>query len=377
MRCSKPPYSAWGPSTRSHGSEEDHVGGVDILRFLAAVLVMVYHYGFWVWAYPDGISAQATGGVPAQPGIGAWVGSGWVGVQIFFVISGFVIAFSAENSTPLRFFEARVKRLAPAVWICAPVTAVLLLLTGLSWPTDTVVRLARTGLFAPYGSWVDSVYWTLGIEIAFYAIVWILLRLGRFHLMEWVAIVIGVVSTLFWCLYYPLGWSDFAETRWLQLVLVHHGCFFAVGVLLWLMRFKALAAPRLAFCALFVGGGVLQIASSVDVHSIKVEAVMPYAPPIVIFLFAIALMAWSLRLDLSWSGWRRIGLMTYPLYLIHDVVGAAILGSMVRAGAPYLLSMAIVGATMVAASWLVATEAEPRIRLLLDHTVFRYRLRAA
>jgi peptidoglycan/LPS O-acetylase OafA/YrhL len=69
--------------------------------------------------------------------------------------------------------------------------------------------------------------------------------------------------------------------------------------------------------------------------------------------------------------------MTYPLYLIHDVVGAAMLGPMVRAGVPYLLSMAIVGATMIAASWLVATEAEPRIRLLLDHTVFRYRLKAA
>ncbi|WP_246676834.1 hypothetical protein [Mesorhizobium sp. B2-4-15] len=44
---------------------------------------------------------------------------------------------------------------------------------------------------------------------------------------------------------------------------------------------------------------------------------------------------------------------------------------------PYLLSMAVVAATMIAASWLVATEAEPRIRLLLDHTVFRYRMKAA
>ncbi|TIT70941.1 MAG: acyltransferase, partial [Mesorhizobium sp.] len=56
---------------------------------------------------------------------------GWVGVQVFFVISGFVIAFSAENSTPLKFFEARVRRLAPAVWVCAPVSAIVLLLVGL------------------------------------------------------------------------------------------------------------------------------------------------------------------------------------------------------------------------------------------------------
>nr|WP_245276048.1 hypothetical protein [Mesorhizobium sp. LNHC220B00] len=64
---------------------------------------------------------------------------------------------------------------------------------------------------------------------------------------------------------------------------------------------------------------------------------MPYAPPILIFLAAIALMAWSLTLDLRWSRRRRIGLMTYPLYLIHDVIGAAMLGAMVRAGLPYLL----------------------------------------
>lgn len=78
-------------------------------------------------------------------------------------------------------------RLAPAVWICAPVTAAVLLLVGLSWPTDAVTRLVRTALFAPYSPWVDSVYWTLGIEIAFYAVVWTLLWLGRFHLMEVVA----------------------------------------------------------------------------------------------------------------------------------------------------------------------------------------------
>ena len=351
-------------------------GGVDILRFLAAVMVMVYHYGFWVWAFPDGISARATGGVAPHPEM-AFVGSGWVGVQIFFVISGFVIAFSAENSTPLKFFEARFRRLAPAVWVCAPISAIVLLMVGLSWPTDAVIRLVRTGLFVPFDPWVDSVYWTLGIEIAFYAIVWTLLRLGRFDLMETVAIVIGLFSSLFWCAYFAFGWTDLAETRLLQLTLVHHGAFFAVGVLLWLMRFKATTMPRLAFTALFLAGGVLEIVSSVDVHSIKVEAAMPYAPPIAIFLIAIALMAWSLRLDLSWSGWRRIGLMTYPLYLIHDVVGAAMLGALMRVGLPYLAAISVVGAAMIAASWLIAAEAEPRIRLLFDHTLFRYRLKAA
>ncbi|WP_176480091.1 hypothetical protein [Mesorhizobium sp. WSM3859] len=42
-------------------------GGVDILRILAAAVVMFHHYGFWVWTFPDGISARTTGGVPPRP----------------------------------------------------------------------------------------------------------------------------------------------------------------------------------------------------------------------------------------------------------------------------------------------------------------------
>ncbi|WP_245340414.1 hypothetical protein [Mesorhizobium sp. WSM4313] len=90
------------------------------------------------------------------------------------------------------------------------------------------------------------------------------------------------------------------------------------------------------------------------------------------YMAAVALMALSRRLGFSWPGWRRIGPMTYPLCLIHDV-GAAMLGALMRADVPYLAAIAAVGAV----SWLIATEAEPRVRLLLEHTLFRHRLKAA
>ncbi|TGP51033.1 hypothetical protein EN802_15645 [bacterium M00.F.Ca.ET.159.01.1.1] len=51
-------------------------GGVDLLRFLAAVMVMFYHHSFWVRAFPDGIPARATGGIPPYPEMG-FAGSGW------------------------------------------------------------------------------------------------------------------------------------------------------------------------------------------------------------------------------------------------------------------------------------------------------------
>ena len=51
--------------------------------------------------------------------------------------------------------------------------------------------------------------------------------------------------------------------------------------------------------------------------------------------------------------------------------------ALTRGGVPYLAAIPVVGTAMIAASWLIATEAEPRIRLLFDHTLFRYRLKAA
>lgn len=193
--------------------------------------------------------------------------------------------------------------------------------------------------------------------------------------MEVVAIVIGMVSTLFWCLYYPLDWSEFAKTRWLALLLVHHGCFFATGVMIWLMRLKAVTPFRLVLCALFSGRlrpadrqfGRCSHGEGRRADAIRAtDRLLPgcHSPDGMVVR--------------SWRGWRRIGLMTYPLYLIHDdVVGAAILGALMRAGVPYLLSVVIVGVTMIAASWLIAIEAEPRIRVLLDHTIVRYRLKTA
>ncbi|WP_245486227.1 MULTISPECIES: hypothetical protein [unclassified Mesorhizobium] len=76
-------------------------GGVDILRFLAAVLVMFYHHGYWVWAFPAGVSARAIGGIPPHPEL-EMLGSRW-GRTGVFVISGFVIAFSAETRPPCGF----------------------------------------------------------------------------------------------------------------------------------------------------------------------------------------------------------------------------------------------------------------------------------
>jgi peptidoglycan/LPS O-acetylase OafA/YrhL len=60
-----------------------------------------------------------------MPAFGPRFHFGWVGVEIFFVISGFVIAFTAEGASSRAFLRSRVLRLVPGPWICATIALVL------------------------------------------------------------------------------------------------------------------------------------------------------------------------------------------------------------------------------------------------------------
>jgi peptidoglycan/LPS O-acetylase OafA/YrhL len=88
---------------------QSQIIGLDIVRCVAALYVMLYHYGCWIWAgnnLPGIIGAQDHWMAPFS-----W--PGWVGVEIFFVLSGFVIAYSAQGNTASGFAKRRIIRLYP------------------------------------------------------------------------------------------------------------------------------------------------------------------------------------------------------------------------------------------------------------------------
>ncbi|WP_368735457.1 acyltransferase family protein, partial [Klebsiella aerogenes] len=86
---------------------------------------------------------------------------GWVGVEIFFVISGFVIANSATKSSPAEFLLGRALRLYPAVWVCATATLLVLVLLGHRPVSDFIVPYIHAMTLVPkgvIGEWLDGVY---------------------------------------------------------------------------------------------------------------------------------------------------------------------------------------------------------------------------
>jgi peptidoglycan/LPS O-acetylase OafA/YrhL len=104
-------------STVSHRLHE-----IDLLRFGAALSVVAYHYLF---------SAYGGGHSPlAFPAAGQIARYGYLGVDLFFVISGFVVLMTAWDRPPRSFIVSRVVRLYPAYWIAVSATTLVSIVAG-------------------------------------------------------------------------------------------------------------------------------------------------------------------------------------------------------------------------------------------------------
>ena len=161
-----------------------------------------------------------------------------------------------------------------------------------------------------------------------------------------------------------------AGNRWVDLVLLRHGCEFALGMLLW-RRFRGRAdGLDVAGMVLFLGASLVQILRTGEVlaWSTRSNDGDPYAAPL-LFLIALAGLLFALRLhrtgrDRAWSGTtvRTLGLMTYPLYLVHQAAGGYLMSFLHHHGVPRFAALAIVLAGVLVLSAVVATALEPRLR---------------
>jgi peptidoglycan/LPS O-acetylase OafA/YrhL len=146
---------------------------LDLLRFLAAFSVMLFHYSFRGSA-ADGLSPIA------YESLAPITKYGGLGVNLFFLISGFVILMSAGQGSARTFVISRVVRLYPAFWVCCTVTFFALRLAPHPRFVPTVGRyLENLTMLNGFvnESFIDSVYWSLTVEMQFYFMVFLALKL--------------------------------------------------------------------------------------------------------------------------------------------------------------------------------------------------------
>ncbi len=327
------------------GRPERRLRELDVLRFVAAAAVMLHHF--------TGVPAPEWPGGSARhvfPELGWATRYGFLGVELFFLISGFVILMSAWGRRPGDFAVSRFVRLFPAYWVGVTLSlaAYLVLNSWVSFGPNTDGPLMRfipnlTMLQEGIGSErMEVVYWTLYAELHFYALI---------TLLVWRGITYGR------CVAFMASWlllSVFAlesESGFAKVVLLwRYAPFFVAGMGFYLIyRY----GPNLIVWLLIGAGWALGCYYDVRYNfpDFTVPGRSEYViPAVVTVIFGIMALVATHRLAwLRWRGFTVLGMLTYPLYLVHQTVSRTFVPRLL----PYMSRWAVL-AVLIAGSLLLA-----------------------
>jgi peptidoglycan/LPS O-acetylase OafA/YrhL len=287
---------------------------LDLLRFTAAAAVVVFH--FYV---------LLPGNTTFEQAISVSSRFGFLGVPLFFMISGFVILWTAFNRSPGQFVLARLCRLYPSYWVCVLITSAVLAAAGgaPSW-RQIVTNLTMFHHLFGFDS-IDEVYWTLFIELKFYGLVFILLLFRQLQQVErWLAVWLALSTVSL-----ALGLEHHAATRGLDTIVFEGDAgYFALGCYAYLIRTQG-ATPRrwggFAVSALLSVGAALKTQAHYTGSNDwpTLVAVIAIALAICVALYTVVTRRWALS---DRALWYWLGSLTYPLYLLHAMAGKAFYG---------------------------------------------------
>jgi len=334
---------------------------LDALRGLAAAAVVLFHFTTR-YGQMFGHTRPLAVEVP-------W---GGYGVDLFFMLSGFVIFMTLERtSSTLDFAVGRLSRLYPAYWASLAITFVIVSLAGLPGEEvsfgDAVVNLTMVQrlLGRPH---VDGVYWSLQAELLFYVAMIVLYRCGAFSrvfrtVMAWVGLSVvvhlGVVH----------GDANFAGlpnilTKVQTLLSLKYIPLFAIGIGLYDLRkggrFEARHAVWFAACTLAHGlidswnsmivGMALMTVVGLAVHG---RLPMLAARPLV-----------------------YLGTISYTLYLTHQNLGYVLMRQLESWGLDPHLAIVLAGLMALSLAALLSHTVEgPAMRRI--RTLWKSRTAAA
>jgi exopolysaccharide production protein ExoZ len=281
--------------------------GIQALRFLAAMLVVAMH----------AIDALILHGGAMR----AWK-SGGIGVDIFFVISGFVMALTTQNihhgwlerkNAALMFCRRRLIRLLPLYWFYTvlKILAVLLLPTLALRATLDPGHIAASFLLfptvAPWGVMepILPVGWTLCLEIFFYAIFAVAIFLGAPRLV-FCLLIFGLVSILHARL------PQVVSLAFYQHVMVYD---FAFGIFIAWAWQKFDRVPR-ALAVLAMVPGLLLLFGELNVNGMAFYLLRGVAAGALVWGVAVLEPVWQRVRFLPFV--KHLGDASYSTYLSHS-----------------------------------------------------------
>lgn len=353
---SKPARSEIEPAK---ASTAQRLAPLDGLRAVAIIWVAIFHY-FYFWT-------PAGNGDPVLPygDMLAWfplANAGGLGVHLFFMVSGFVILMTLERTKQIsHFFVRRVARIFPTLMLCGCLTWIIgsaigpeSLHRGIWEFLLSIIALPPAHIGGLLGQsdwqWLDGAYWSLWVELRFYATIGVLyFAFRKSWLIGWFALqaLSGVMAVAYYL-------SDFyAIDRIGSLLYYEYTPLFSIGIIAYLVFSRgemqtwmkwAIAASvvHLTFLTFILKGPTVLtpgfVIGYILMLGLFLAALMPGGAP---------------QKILSWKPLVKLGRASYSYYLLHQVIGLSVLywfGTFLPAWAVAVIILPLVNVGLIAAA---------------------------
>lgn len=281
---------------------------LDSLRGLAALLVVFFHLTM----------------LREQSQLGFNVGA--TGVDLFFIISGFVIFRSVNNISSIKEFVInRFTRLYPTYWTCVSFTFILyFILHKISDAPDKITfsdYLGNLTMFQYYLKIpnIDDPYWTMIIEMLFYIFVAILFSLKQLKRIIPVGLIILVLLAIQNLLAGTNLWSSYTALQRAVPFLFFFPLFFS-GIIFY--KLSTETKNRFFYYLLIISGFTIQIFRTGG------SAFVSYKESIVMTTIYFILFIFFVNKKLNFIIVRPflfLGKISFALYLIHQYISTQVL----------------------------------------------------
>lgn len=313
--------------------KDRRIGWLDGLRAIAVTAVMLFH-----------LTSPFTAQYPHTDFFLYVSRYGYLGVQLFFIISGFVISYTLERTPGFWHFHInRFARLFPAMLLCSMLTLGIIrwldqpvvftnahafrnLLPGLTFTNPHLWAMLTGTEF----HWINGSYWTLWVEVQFYLLASVVYYAGKQHFFRKLVLSCIALSGLKYLPGYALNNYPDALSHlglaaffrgWNYVDELFNLCFFVGWFLLGALFYRLY---KMGWSWLFSITFLLVLACLVRDNFYYFPTITwPLCTGLAIFC---SLFFWMIlcKRALVFPGsafFRRIGMISYGIYLIHEEVG--------------------------------------------------------
>lgn len=264
---------------------------------------------------------------------------GYLGVQFFFIISGFVISISLKNSKNYKqFLIKRYIRLAPGMFVCSTLTFLFFKFvytgSGYGYSKDPVNYIIANTFIDPHVIdvfvgyikyyYIDNSYWSLWIEVNFYIIIGFLYFLSPKKVIRNYTLICIIGIPIFILFSSKMGHSilqnyiTLEKIKYFKLIsrsfaFFHECLWFLIGLFL-----HKLYLNKRDYKNIFIMSFIIII---LTLWGREIKLLFIYFLILCIFLVFIYFPKYLSFLNNKW--FCKLGIASYSLYLIHYHIGVA------------------------------------------------------